>query len=50
MYDFNGRTDRPLKAATPSGYRNSTSRSQTLSSIRTLEQDYAVIPKVAFIY
>jgi len=33
MYDFNGRTDQPLRAAAPSGYRNSTSRSQTLLSI-----------------
>lgn len=49
MYDFNGRTVQPLEAAAPPGYRNSTSRSQTSSSIRTLKRDYAVIPVVTFI-
>uniref|UniRef100_A0A1X7TX65 Reverse transcriptase RNase H-like domain-containing protein n=1 Tax=Amphimedon queenslandica TaxID=400682 RepID=A0A1X7TX65_AMPQE len=33
MYGFNGRTVQPLEVAVPPGYRNSTSRSQTSSSI-----------------
>jgi len=48
MYDFYGRTDQPLKAATPLGYHNSTSRWQTVSSIWTLENYYPVIPMVTY--
>jgi len=49
MYGFNGRTVQPLEAAAPPGSRNSTSRSQTSSSIWTLKRYYAVIPMVTFI-
>jgi len=49
MDGFNGRTVQPLGAAAPPGYRNSTSRSQTSSSIWALERYYAVIPMVTFI-
>jgi len=44
MYDFNRRTVQPLEAAAPPGHRNSTSRSQTPSSIRSLKRKLRCYP------
>ena len=48
-YNFNQRTVEPFQPATAGGCYESTSRSQTFSSIRILGKDYAVIPCVTYL-
>jgi len=50
MYEFNGRTDHLIQSTAPARFHNSTSRSQSTVSIRTLSSNYAVIPKVTYFF
>ena len=50
MYGFNWRTVKPFETSSHQGCHKSTSRSQTKTSLWTLDFYYSVIPSVPFIW
>jgi len=50
MYGFNQRTVEPFETSSHQGNHKSTSRSQTKTSLWTLDFYYSVIPNVSFIW